>query len=121
MMIFNDVAPETIVNLHSLEYPTTYTVVWRMLGFAVMSIPFFIFGMYVCTKMGSSLIPTTRDCPDQAHMFPALIRYIKRQDFNNAEDFLGRNNGNFYKSLMAEDFNANTRMFDLLRKNGLKF
>ena len=75
-MFFHEIAPESIVNLHSMEYTTTYSVFWRMLGVAVMAIPIFAFGMYVANKMGSILGNAVRDCPDQAHQLPGLLRYI---------------------------------------------
>ena len=119
--MFHEVAPEYVVNLHSLEYKDPLAGIRRFLGSALMAVPFFIFGMWIANKMGSHLYPATRDTPDQAHKLPGLLRYIKSNNFDNAEDFLGRNNGNYYKSLHGEDLNASCRFLDLARKNGLNF
>eukprot|EP00343_Euplotes_focardii_P005308 CAMPEP_0205808228 /NCGR_PEP_ID=MMETSP0205-20121125/12124_1 /ASSEMBLY_ACC=CAM_ASM_000278 /TAXON_ID=36767 /ORGANISM="Euplotes focardii, Strain TN1" /LENGTH=71 /DNA_ID=CAMNT_0053083581 /DNA_START=322 /DNA_END=537 /DNA_ORIENTATION=- len=71
--------------------------------------------------MGSFFTPTTRDTPDNAHKMPGLLRYIQKNNSNNVEDFLGRNNGNYYKNLHDQNLDVSNIMFDKLRKNGVNF
>eukprot|EP00345_Euplotes_harpa_P007366 CAMPEP_0168331804 /NCGR_PEP_ID=MMETSP0213-20121227/8554_1 /TAXON_ID=151035 /ORGANISM="Euplotes harpa, Strain FSP1.4" /LENGTH=72 /DNA_ID=CAMNT_0008335655 /DNA_START=310 /DNA_END=528 /DNA_ORIENTATION=+ len=61
--------------------------------------------------MGGVLHPVVRDCPDHAHMIPGLIRYLKKNNFKHADDFLGRNNGTFYRSLYNEEITVTDTEF----------
>ena len=116
--MYHEVAPEYIVNLHSLEYPTLPSAMWRFGQVILMSIPLFLFGMWVCGKMGSMLGPTARNTPDQAHRMARLLLFMKQGNFSNAPDFLGRNNGAFYKTLHHEDMECDSMLIQILRKRG---
>ena len=116
--LFHEVAPEHIVNLHSLEYPTLTSALWRFGQILIISIPFFVLGVYISKKMGCMIGPTARNTPDQAYRMARLIHFLKQGDFSSAEDCIGRNNGNFYRTLHHEDLQSDSKFFQILRKRG---
>ena len=118
-VLHHDVAPEYFVGLYSREYASTYAALWRLLGTIALSIPLFALLMWINKKVGVMLKVTIRDCPDHAHMLPGLIRYLKRSNFNAAEDFLGRNNGNFYRKQTQEDFSQTNQFLERVKKHGI--
>ncbi|CAI2382800.1 unnamed protein product [Moneuplotes crassus] len=118
---FHPVAPEYVVNLHSLEYEGPFAGFRRTFGTFILAIPIFLFGMWVANRIGSVMTPTIRDTPDQAHKLPGMLRYLKRKDFNNAPDFLGRHNASFYRNLYPENLDESNTFLDLVRRNGVNF
>ena len=119
MIFFHEVAPEYIVGIHSLDITSAFAGIIRLLGFGLLIIPLITFHMWLSKKMGSQLSATIRDCPDNAHMLPGIIRYQQRKNFSNADDFLGRNNGMFYQTLNHEDFIQVSKLVTRLRQNGV--
>ena len=118
--IHHDVAPEHFVGLFSREYPSTYAAVWRLLGTGLLCLPLLGFLMWVSNNMGSALFPIIRDCPDHAHMLPGLIGYLKRNNFNKSDDFLGRMNGEFYRTTCYEELDKTNRFLERIKRHGIR-
>ena len=119
MSFMHEVAPEYLVNLHSKEYPTTWHAVGRIFGSFLLATPLILFFMWINKRMGAHLHPTVTNCPDHAHKLPGLIRYIRSSNFNKADDFLGRNNGEFYKQYFQEDLTITNMYLERAKKNGI--
>ena len=118
--IFHDIAPEHFVGIYSAEYQTTYSVIFRFIGTFFLTCPVIIFLMYVCKVSFAQPVPVVKDVPDHAHMVPGLIAYLKRQNFREQSDFIGRNNGTFYRRLFQEEFDKPGTTLKRLKNHGIK-
>ena len=72
---WHDNAPEYMVNLHSVDYPSAGAAVSRIIGTFIAAIPIFAFGMWVSkTKIKGHLWPRVSNNPDHAHRGPRLVK-----------------------------------------------
>ena len=53
-------------------------------------------------------------------MIPGLIAYLRRQNFKEQPDFLGRNNGMFYRRGFVEEFDKQGTSLKRMKSHGLK-
>ena len=119
MMIFNDIGPEHIVGLYSVEYPTVLHAWFKIFTVFVLSIPVLMVMSKIRKDVGPNhLYITVKNCPDHKDTLPAVINFLMKNDFNNAQDFIGRNNASFYKNIYPEDFTNETSVVQSLRKRG---
>ena len=49
------------------------------------------------------LFPCVMPGPDHAHMAPALCAHLKKNNYEDRPDFLGRKNAVFYKNNFKQD------------------
>ena len=49
------------------------------------------------------MFPAVRPGPDHAHMAPAILGYLKENDFEKKPDRFGRRNAEFYKNHIKQE------------------
>ena len=72
---------------------------------------------------GSQLFLAVRPGPDHAHMAPRLLYHLKANNFENADDFLGRRTAFFYKNPTRQEMSLEMKPKVVLKleKHGFKF
>ena len=98
-ILYNDFAPEFHMHLHSIQIQQSkqgYFLVFCF--FMAVLLPGWLFARYVHQKMGNMLFPTIRPGSDHDHMAPRLYAHLRANDCEQAPDFFGRRNAQFYKN-----------------------
>ena len=97
--LYNSNAPEYYLHMHSAHIQSSKQglLLWLSYFFIVIT-PTWMFARYLCKKSGANCFQSVRDCTDHAHMFPALLDYLKTHDYEKMDDRFGRHPATFYKN-----------------------
>ena len=123
-ILYSDIAPEFYLHLHSIHMKGwRETAMWMGAYFFVIIVPMWCIGMYLHKWAGACMFPVVRPGSDYEHMAPTLIAHLKTHNMENAPDFLGRQNAQFYKNWIRADMNPNMKPRELkkLEARGFNF
>jgi hypothetical protein len=67
-----------------------------MIYFALIIMPVWLVTRWLHQLAGSNYFPSLRPGDDHAHMGGRIINHLKKNNFENGTDFLGRQNAMFY-------------------------
>ena len=87
----------------------------------LMAFPLISFYAWLNFKTGYFLIPDLRPVPEHAHLMPKLVDYLKSNKLDDYQDFLGRNNGKFYRTVYCQDFTKKPDVLQKLNDHGFNF
>ena len=83
-VLYNDVAPEYYLHLHSVQMKgskETWLFMWSY--FFIIIVPMWAIARWMHKQTGSILVPCVRPGPDHAHKAPALFHHLKNHNMEN--------------------------------------
>jgi len=91
------------MHLHSIQIQNSKQgVALIFIYFMLIIVPIWGLTMILHKWAGSLMFPALRPGPDHYHMAPQLIDHLKKNNFENKKDFLGRRTGLFYKNFCRQ-------------------
>ena len=120
--LYSDTAPEFYLHLHSIHMKgskETWMFMWTY--FFMIVVPMWMIARWMHKISGAALFPCVRPGNDYGHMAPALIAHLKSHNMENAPDFLGRQNAQFYRNWVRAEFGSEFKPRELKRMNSRGF
>ena len=123
-VLYHDFAPEYHMHLHSPWIKNTKEGIALALAyFFLIIVPGWLVARKLMEISGSQLYFAVRPGKDHDHMAPKLVRHLKDHNYENATDFLGRRNAQFYKNATRQEMGPDFKPKSLraLELHGFKF
>ncbi len=103
--LYSDNAPEYYLHLHSIQMKGSKETWFFMASyFFLIVLPMWFIARWLHQQTGAILTGCVRPGADYGHMAPALISHLRTHNMENAPDFLGRQNAQFYKNWVRAEF-----------------
>ena len=114
--------PQHLMNYHNPDVITgVHGTFYILLKFVCMGIPFLSLLAYLVKNIGGNLQPYVMPVEEDWYRAAELFDFIKANKLADYKDFLGRNNGGYYRTTIQQDFGKTPHLVRRLNRHGFSY